>query len=203
MDPNEFPTKGNLMRAKATLATSQMGYDLLDKKRNVLIREIFELNDKAAEIQAEIELTFAQAYQALQDANISMGLMNVQTLSYGMPIEESVRIKARSIMGVEIPVMAYDKTAMEPYYGFINTIPAFDDAVGKFIKVKELTIRLSAVENAAYRLADTIKKTQRRANALKNITIPKYEELTKTIATTLEEKERDEFTRLKVIKKQQ
>ena len=67
--------------------------------------------------------------------------------------------------------------------------------------MKELTIRLSMVENAAYRLAANIKKTQKRANALKNITIPHYKQLTKDISNALEEKEREEFTRLKVIKR--
>ena len=73
----------------------------------------------------------------------------------------------------------------------------------KFEKVKELTIRLSMVENSAYRLAANIKKTQKRANALKNITIPHYQQLTKDITNALEEKEREEFTRLKVIKRMQ
>ena len=59
------------------------------------------------------------------------------------------------------------------------------------------------VENSAYRLAANIKKTQKRANALKNITIPHYEQLTKDITNALEEKEREEFTRLKVIKRMQ
>ena len=68
-------------------------------------------------------------------------------------------------------------------------------------KVKELSIQLAGIENAAIRLAANIKKTQKRANALKNITIPKYEALTKDIQNALEEKEREEFTRLKVIKR--
>ena len=59
----------------------------------------------------------------------------------------------------------------------------------------------SEVENAAYRLASSIKKTQKRANALKNITIPMYDNLVYTITNALEEKEREEFTRLKVIKR--
>ena len=67
--------------------------------------------------------------------------------------------------------------------------------------MKELTIKLSMVENSAYRLANNIKKTQKRANALKNITIPMYETLTKDITNALEEKDREEFTRLKVIKR--
>lgn len=67
--------------------------------------------------------------------------------------------------------------------------------------MKELTIKLSMIENSAYRLAYNIKKTQKRANALQNITIPNYETITRDITNALEEKEREEFTRLKVIKR--
>ena len=63
-------------------------------------------------------------------------------------------------------------------------------------------IILSMVENAAYRLASNIKKTQKRANALQNITIPMYTELVSSITNALEEKDREEFTRLKVIKRE-
>ena len=76
-----------------------------------------------------------------------------------------------------------------------------DAARESFLKVKELTVRLSMVENSAYRLAMNIRKTQKRANALKNITIPSYTILVKDISNALEEKEREEFTRLKVIKR--
>ena len=78
-----------------------------------------------------------------------------------------------------------------------------DEARIAFTKVKELTLQLSMVENSAYRLAVAIKKTQKRANALKNITIPHYVQLSKDISEALEEKEREEFTRLKVIKRMQ
>ncbi len=78
---------------------------------------------------------------------------------------------------------------------------SLDQAKAEFEKVKELSIRLSMIENAAIRLAANIKKTQKRANALKNITIPRYETLTRDIQNALEEKEREEFTRLKVIKR--
>ena len=67
--------------------------------------------------------------------------------------------------------------------------------------MKELTIKLSMVENSAYRLAINIRKTQKRANALKNITIPLYSQRVRDISNALEEKEREEFTRLKVIKR--
>lgn len=201
MQTNTFPTKGNLIAAKNTLRLSKQGYELMDKKRNVLIREIMELNEKANQIQSEIDTIFTEAYKALQNANISMGISRVERFSYGIPLEESVNVRSRSIMGVEIPMVTYvDNPEETPSFGFGNTTAALDEAYIKFKRVKELTVKLSMVENAAYRLAVSIKKTQKRANALKNITIPRYENLVKTIQDTLEERERDEFTRLKVIK---
>ena len=84
---------------------------------------------------------------------------------------------------------------------FYHTRMSLDEACQQFEKVKELMIRLAEIENSAYRLAYNIKKTQKRANALSNITIPKYEKLSREIQDYLEEKEREEFTRQKVVKK--
>ena len=202
MDQTSFPTKGNLILAKNTLALSRQGYELMDKKRNVLIREIMELNDQAKIIQANIDSVFSQAYAALQKANIEMGINTVERFSFGVPQEDTVRIKSRSIMGVEIPLVEYENnTRDKPSFGFGDTTSALDQAYQGFNKVKDLIISLASIENSAYRLAVNIKKTQKRANALKNVTIPKYETLVKHIAETLEERDRDEFTRLKVIKR--
>ena len=201
MDPNAFPTKGNLMLAKNSLALSRQGYELMDKKRNILIRELMELIEQATDIQREIDVTFTSAYQALQKANIQMGIHEVEALSLTIPVEDSISIKRRSVMGTEIPKVEYEKQELKPAYPFYGTKMALDEACEKFQKVKELTIRLAQVETSAYRLAYNIKKTQKRANALQNITIPKYEALTKSIQGALEEKEREEFTRLKVIKR--
>jgi V/A-type H+-transporting ATPase subunit D len=202
MDPNTFPTKGNLILAKNTLRLSAQGYELLDKKRNVLIREIMEFNKQAQIIQRDIERVFREAYTALQEASIQNGVFNVEQISYGMPEEESVRIRQRSVMGVEIPTVTYENaTRGRALYGMENTSISLDIALEKFNAVKDLVIQLAEVENSAYRLAINIRKTQKRANALKNVTIPKYTALVKLIQETLEERERDEFTRLKVLKK--
>ncbi len=202
MEPNTFPTKGNLILAKNTLKLSNQGYELLDKKRNVLIKEIMELNEQAKEIQENIDKIFTEAYKALEAANIETGIVNIERLSYGVPYENTVQIRTRSIMGVEIPLVSYaNTTESTPTYGFGGTTEALDIAFQRFNRVKDLIIRLSAIESTAYRLAVSIKKTQKRANALKNVTIPKYESLVKTIQETLDERERDEFTRLKVVKK--
>lgn len=203
MDPNTFPTKGNLILAKNSLALSKQGFDLMDKKRNILIKELMELVDQAKDIQSQIDVTFRTAYSALQRANLDIGISYVQEISRTVPVEDSIQIKTRSVMGTEILLVQANESSNAPTYAYYGTKASLDEAKAAFEKVKQLTIRLSAVENAAYRLAINIKKTQKRANALKNITIPKYEELTKSISNALEEKEREEFTRLKVIKRMQ
>lgn len=203
MNPNTFPTKGNLILAKNSLKLAKQGYELMDKKRNILMHELMELINEAKDIQREIDSTFTSAYLSLQQANIEMGIVNVQELSNTIPEEDSIEIKQRSIMGTEIPLVEYDNTVTKPTYAFFQTKLSLDEATKRFIKVKDLTIRLSAIENSAYRLATNINKTQKRANALKNITIPYYTSLTTEIQNALEEKEREEFTRLKVIKRRQ
>ena len=203
MNPNTFPTKGNLILAKNSLALARQGYELMDKKRNILIREMMDLIDKASDIQSQIDTTFRTAYAALQKANVRLGIHVVDEISHSVPVENSIRIKPRSIMGTEIPLVESDESPSMPTYAYYGTSQALDEAKAAFDKVKQLTIQLSMIENSAYRLATNIKKTQKRANALKNITIPTYEVLTKSIQEALEEKEREEFTRLKVIKRMQ
>ena len=203
MDPREFPTKGNLMLAKNSLALARQGYELMDKKRNILIRELMGLVDQAKDIQAEIRSTFETAYAALQKANMELGINKVQELAFTVPIEDSIRIQTRSIMGTEIPHIKYDEKQNKLTYAFGATHESIDIAREAFREVKALTIKLAEVENSAYRLATNIKKTQKRANALKNITIPMYTNLVYNISNALEEKEREEFTRLKVIKRMQ
>ena len=201
MDPREFPTKGNLMLAKNSLALAHQGYDLMDKKRNILLKELMSLIDEAKDIQEEIDQTFTKAYACLQRANIEHGISKVRELAFTVPIEDSIRIQTRSIMGTEIPHVKYDAKQNDLTFSFSTTRESIDIAREAFREVKDLTIKLSMVENAAYRLATNIKKTQKRANALKNITIPMYSNLVYTISNALEEKEREEFTRLKVIKR--
>ena len=188
MNLNTFPTKGNLILAKNSLALASQGYELMDKKRNILLRELMGLIDQAKDIQAEIDTTFTEAYKALQKANIELGIGFIQDIAGTIPVDDTIRIKTRSIMGTEIPLVESDESPSMPTYAYYGTSQALDEAKAAFDKVKQLTIQLSMIENSAYRLATNIKKTQKRANALKNITIPTYEVLTKSIQEALEEK---------------
>lgn len=202
MEQTMFATKGNLLIAKNALKLSKQGYELLDKKRNILINEMMGLIDRAQEIQVQIDKTYTQAYAALQRANISLGISTVKQISQCVAIEDGVDVKYRSVMGVEIPEVTYTPGKAFSQYDIFTTSSRLDEAYMMFGRVKDLTIELAGVENAVYRLAGNIKKTQKRANSLKNIMIPRYERITAEIASALEEKDREEFTRLKVIKRQ-
>ena len=196
------PTKGNLITSKKSLALAKTGYELLDKKRTILVREMMTLIDRATEIQTKIDVTYSQAYLALQRANITLGY--IDDLAKTVPEDNSLKLSYRSVMGVEIPIVTIDEESQDNglFFGLDVTNSAFDEAYMCFREVKRLTADLAEVENSVYRLADSIKKTQKRANALKNIMIPRFEETVKFITDALEEKDREEFSRLKVIKAQ-
>jgi V/A-type H+/Na+-transporting ATPase subunit D len=192
------PTKGNLLATKKSLDLAKLGYELMDRKRNVLIREMMMLVDKVKTLRDEITITYEQAYLALQQANISLGV--VSEIANTVTIENGVHVVYRSVMGVEIPNVSMDESDVVFQYGFAESNSKLDEATLLFNKAKRLTILLSEVDNAIFRLARAVQKTQKRANALKNIILPALKEDIKFISEALEEKEREEFTRLKVIK---
>lgn len=195
-----FPTKGNLIKVKRQLKQAQLGYELMDRKRNILVREMVALTDEAKALRASFDSTYSKAYKALALANITMGV--VSEIAESFPVEDSLKLSVRSVMGVELPKISADIQPVEsPDYLMRTTNSAFDYAYIQFNEVKNITVRLAEVENSIYRLAIAIKKTQKRANALKNIMIPKFNEQIRFITNALDEKEREEFSRQKVIKK--
>jgi len=195
------PTKSTLMNAKNSLDFSKKGFELLDKKRNVLIREMMSYVAKARVLQNEVNITFSKAYKALECANINSGITNIQDIAMSVGETKDYEILFKSVMGVEVPRIIFNKKEIEAKYGFFRSSAAIDEVMKEFNNVKYLTYELAEVENAVYRLAMEVKKTQKRANALQNIQIPKFEEIVKFVSEVLEEKEREDFFRLKVVKK--
>ena len=192
------PTKGNLIAMKKSLQLANLGYNLMDQKRNVLIKEMMTLLDDVKIIRDQITSSYQEAYDALQESNISMGL--ISSIVNSTPEDYGISIAYRSVMGVEIPKISYNQQPLKMTYDIERSNSKVDYAYNCFYRVKQLTVLLAEVENSVYRLANTIRKTQKRANALKNISIPRFESTIKVISEALEEKEREEFTRQKVIK---
>lgn len=199
MSTTVFATKGNLISTQRSLALAKTGYELMDKKRNILIREMMLLVDKVTSVQSEIDKVFSEAYASLIEANLSSGV--IQSIAEAVPEEKGVRVRTKSVMGVEVPIVTLEERREGAVpYGLSETDSALDIAYSKFAQVKDLCVKLAEIENSVYRLAIAIKKTQRRANSLKNIVIPRQEATVKFIVNTLEEKEREEFSRMKIIK---
>ncbi|MFA5006235.1 MAG: V-type ATP synthase subunit D [Candidatus Izemoplasmatales bacterium] len=194
-----IPTKGNLMAQKKSLALAKLGYDLMDRKRNVLIRELMETIKNVKQLRDELTTAYHQAYLAMQEANITLGI--VDEIAKAIPIDDGLGLTFHSVMGVDIPVVLYERHEVSLSYGIGSTNTKFDYAYTRFQKVRDLTIKLAEVDNGAYRLANAIRKTQKRANALDNIVIPELRENVKFITDALEEKDREEFSRKKVIKR--
>lgn len=192
------PTKGNLIAVKKSLDLANTGYGLLDRKRNVLIKEMMSLIDEVKVIRGQITGAYEEAYRALEEANISSGL--ITDIVSSTPIDGGINVHYRSVMGVEIPKISYEASGLHMEYDIEKSNSKIDYAFSCFYHVKELTVRLAEVENSVYRLANAIRKTQTRANALENISIPRFQNIVKTISDALEEKEREEFSRQKVIK---
>ena len=195
------PTKANLMNTKRSLELAKLGYDLMDRKRNILVREMMQMIENAKDIQARIGETYAAAFDALKRATLDLG--SLARFVCAVPVADDISIEYRSVMGVELP-----KVTIEPQnvdvraFGFLETNADFDEACRRFSEVKVLTASLSEIESSICRLADAIKKTQKRSNALSNIMIPRFESTVKLISEALDEKEREDFSRLKVVKRQ-
>jgi len=196
-----FPTKGNLMTLIKSNALAHKGFELMDRKRNILIREMMSLLEDVRLLRNEIAITFKQAYQALQEANITLGI--VSDIAKSIPENSGISVTYRSVMGVEIPKVSFETEYVRIAYGIGHTNTKFDYAYKCFLKVRELSVKLAEIDNSTYRLANAIRKAQKRANALENVVIPKFEENIKYITEALEEKERESFTRQKVIKNHQ
>lgn len=194
------PTKANLIKSKNSLRFAKKGYELLDRKRTLLIREMMSLIDEASNLQEEIETEFNKAYNALKFANVTMGTENVEEIARSIEREKDFTILTKSVMGVEIPIIKIQEVNPTAEYGFFRTNPAYDKAVLSFNRIRRLIYKLAEVENSVYKLAMEIKKTQKRTNALEKIQIPKYSSTIKYIEEVLEEKEREDFFRLKRIK---
>ncbi|MCH5348505.1 MAG: V-type ATP synthase subunit D [Oscillospiraceae bacterium] len=195
-----FPTKGNLLNVQKSLSLARLGYELMDKKRNILIRELMIMVESAKSLRGTIDNTFIQAYSALQMANIARGV--IENVANATPIEDSLSVTYRSVMGCELPKLNIEERKPVLNYGLQYTDSNVDMAYICFERVKYMSATLAEIETSIYRLTNSIRKTQTRANALQNIVIPRYENIVRYISSSLEEKEREEFSRMKVIKAQ-
>jgi len=197
---NVPPTRSNLLRMKQELQFAREGYDILDKKREVLTTELIHLAHDAEVLQQQVWKLLAAAYRALEKAELTMGQERVEWAALAVNKTVEVQIKCRGVMGVPIPIIEAHGEPPKMPYSLGDTMATLDEASAAFREVLNRIPELSELVTSVWRLARELRKTQRRVNALQYIFIPDYEATVAFIESALEEREREETFRLKRLK---
>ena len=197
-----LPTKSNLIKLKKTIALSKQGQELLEKKKYILENEKEKYISQKKELEETFHKQYEKAFLALQNANVDMGINKVNMISHTIEIDNLLDIKYKTIMGVEIPLISYTSSSNPDLtFGLLGTTISIDEAIVEFQNIKKMMIDLARLEITISRLDSAIEKVQKRSNSLKDIIIPNYEKDEKRIQDILEERDREEFVRMKMIKK--
>jgi V/A-type H+-transporting ATPase subunit D len=197
---NYAPTKTNLLRLRNDLKFAQKGYELLDQKRDILIIELLAMVDQTADFQDRVDKTLSKAYEALEEAVLVMGKLRVQYLTGAVHIDANITVRTRRVMGVSLPVIETEFREYSPHYSPVGTVFWIDSSLHFFKEALRLLGKLSQLKISVLRLANEVKKTIRKVNALEKIAIPDLEEVVHYIQGSLEESERDMFVLMKMVK---
>lgn len=197
-------TRMDLLKLKKKINLASKGHKILKEKRDALVSEFFSLIDELKEKRKILEANLADAYKAIILAEGVSGYGEVERAADStVPIGE-IGHKTQNIMGIKVPNFIFaeeEKKTKGRGYSLLSTSVEVDRAAKIFEESLKLLIKLAEKEAAATKLAEEIKKTKRKVNALERILIPKLQSDVTYITMRLEEMERENFSRLKVIKK--
>jgi V/A-type H+-transporting ATPase subunit D len=199
---NISPTRINLIQTRKTLNLAESGREVLERKRDILLRELRNSIYEAERAREEMGIALLKAYQSLTEANIGRGSEIIANVAQGSNAKAFFSIDSKSIMGVSVPSVKFKAQAeVKPDYGFGSTNVELDKSFMQFANVLSLIADLARAEGASFQIANDVKRTQRRVNALNHVLIPRYRNIVKRIEQVLEEKDREEFVRTKIIKR--
>ena len=197
---NVPPTKTNLLRLKEELKFANLGYDLLDQKRNILIVELLNLVDQTVLFQEKVDDALSQAFDTLSKAILKMGKLKVQNIAGAVNIEANIKIKSRRVMGVILPVVETSFEEHSPFFSLQDTSFWIDDAFMKFKEALGIMGKFAELKISVIRLSSEVQRTIRKVNALEKIAIPDLEETVAYVQNRLEENEREMFMLMKLVK---
>jgi len=189
-----------LLLTRKKLKIAKKGHKLLKRKRDVLILEFFQVLKEIKELRKKISGNLVSAQGSLYNAEAIEGEPNIERAALGLSSGASIELTSRSIMGVEVPVIK-NINVEHQWHGYFGQTVELDNAIKQFRDIFPELIRLMERQLMLKHLAEEIKKTKRRVNSLEYLTIPGLEDTKKTITFKLEELERENFSRLKKIKK--
>lgn len=190
------PTKSALLNLRKQVRFLEDGHTLLERKRELLTRLVYQHIREYQELKHSAESTLHKAYRWLSIAQLRMGDRNITQATLGAAPSTEMRVLPRRSLGVQYPSVEARVVAPQPV-GLLGTDPSFDEARRAFAHAAVNLAQLAAVEMALYRLISEQRKAQKRVNALKYNIIPSYKKAIKRIAEALEEEERGTLFQIK------
>lgn len=198
---NVVATKIELLKYKRSSQVASMVQKILDDKRKVLLKNIEEMITEANKARGGIWEPLQDVYKSVTDAYLSLGTATVDSVAQSTPAVMEVDAKVRRIVDVSIPSLTVtEKDTKSMPYGFADTNSSIDRAAKQIKTLLPKICKAAEYENSIFALAKALEKTQKLLNALENVIIPQYRLRIKFILATLEEREREEFARLKKVK---
>ena len=197
---NIAPTKSSLLILRRQLIFAVEGYELLEQKRQILVFELAGCCVSARAAETRAAEAMGRAYAALREAALDIGGRALDLAALGVGLDHQVTLSERHLMGLRLPRA---QTRIEPpgaQFGLTGTTAHVDAAMRRFVEVLPLLAEAAALKTAAARLSRELRKTQRRCNALSKILIPNYRQTIAFITAALEERERESFVILKLLR---
>lgn len=196
------PTKIELIRIRRSLRVARMVHKILDDKREVLLKRIDEMIEEANKAREDIWAPLEQVYSSVLDAYMSLGTGTLESVASLTPSAMEVDVNVRRVVDVKVPTLQVStKRGIESLsYGFADTNASVDKAAKLIKNLLPGVCKAAEFENAIFSLAKELERTQRLINALEYVIMPQYESAIKFISSSLEEREREEFVRLKKVK---
>lgn len=198
---NVAPTRRNYLEIQKALARTQEGYELLEQKRQILVLELMTQVEAAGRVKDQIAETMRAAYEALRKATVRSGITGLMRQSCGIAMDHTLVFRSRSVMGVLVPEIECEPEPFAIQFGLTDGRSYTDQVLRRFLEALRPVVELAQVENAVFRLAREIRRTQRRVNALEKVYIPQYQEALRYIEAALAERQREEFIVLRKVKR--
>ena len=198
---NVAPTKSNLLAVKEQLTVSTNGYELLEEKREILVRELMHLVEKVKLLEKDLDKVVGEAYPAFKRMLMVNGADQIERISHGIQYDFDIKEKRVTIGGMGFSSMDVTMPQQELFFSFNGTDANTDATISKLFELLSLLAQMASIRTIVWRLADEVKKTQRRVNALDKMIIPQAKETKAYIESVLEERERENVFVLKALKK--
>ena len=195
------PTKLELIKIKRSLTVAKSVYKILEDKRDVLLKRIDEMIDEAGQARTDMSEPLHNAYRSLFNAYLTLGSNKLESIAHTTPSHLDIDVNVKVIVDVRIPTITITEKKLGLNYGFADSNSNLDQATKMMRLVLPKILKAAEYENAILSLARELEKTQRLINALEYVIIPDHAESIKFISSILEEREREDFTRLKHVKK--